>query len=188
MHRWHQRQIRLWRGGMEFIISLTDLQITAAQNTGKRAVKPIICGVNYTPLGTTCLVQEIHTTPFDLPASHIPLQFSHWLAFSFSLSLTHLLFLAFFFSLFPRVNRKDGGICHCLDSRLQQSFICWLIHDRYHHLQPLIFSVATIGSCLCQAYVLTAAQYISWVKQGNLNMTGWILLSKTTGRPILPQQ
>lgn len=94
MHRWHQRQIRLWRGGMEFIISLTDLQITAAQNTGKRAVKPIIYGVNYTPLGTTCLVQEIHTTPFDLPASHIPLQFSHWLAFTFSLFLSYSLALS----------------------------------------------------------------------------------------------
>lgn len=33
--------------------SLTDLQIFCGQNTREEAVKPIICGVNYTQLGTT---------------------------------------------------------------------------------------------------------------------------------------
>lgn len=60
-------------GGMELNLSLTDLQIPSGQNTGEKAVKPIICGVNYTRLGTTCLVQEIHTPgSFDLPAPTIP--------------------------------------------------------------------------------------------------------------------
>lgn len=42
--------------GTELTLSLTDLQIPTGYNTGEKAVKPIICGVNYTRRGTTCLV------------------------------------------------------------------------------------------------------------------------------------